>query len=124
MHSLKRYLVTTVTFVATAVAFAVAPTQAAAAPVVLYANVGPGYVISLKSAGGVPIKSVRAGRAYTIVVRDQSKIHNFRLGGPGVNRSTTVAFVGTVRWSVTFRAGTYGYVCNPHSSMNGRFKAA
>jgi beta-lactam-binding protein with PASTA domain len=33
-----------------------------------------------------------------------------------------VDFVGTVTWTVTFRAGVYQFVCDPHAGfMNGTF---
>jgi hypothetical protein len=34
-----------------------------------------------------------------------------------VSRATTVAFVGTQRWTVTLAKGTYRYVCDPHASL-------
>ena len=51
---------------------------------------------------------------YTFVINDRSNIHNFHLTGPGVDKKTTVAFTGTTRWTVTLRAGTYTYRCDPH----------
>jgi hypothetical protein len=57
-----------------------------------------------------------------IQVRDRSRLHNFHLTGPGVNRSTSVDFVGAVTWTVTFTKGVYTFVCDPHASfMNGAF---
>ena len=123
MRSLARLLHVTIIASAVAVAAALSATPAAAAPTLIYANVGPGYSITLKTAGGVAIRTLRAGRAYTVVVKDQSGIHNFRLTGAGVSRATGIAFVGTVRWNVTFRAGTYTYVCDPHESMTGTVRA-
>lgn len=59
---------------------------------------------------------------YSIQVRDRSRIHNFHLRGPGVDQSTTIAFVGTVTWTVTFTAGVYTFACDPHASfMHGTF---
>ena len=52
---------------------------------------------------------------YEIQVRDLSDFHNFHLDGPGVDRSTTVAFEGTVTWTVEFREGRYRFQCDPHS---------
>jgi ABC-type nitrate/sulfonate/bicarbonate transport system substrate-binding protein len=42
-----------------------------------------------------------------ITVRDNSRTHNVHLSGPGINRSTTAAFRGSVTWKVTLRPGTY-----------------
>jgi hypothetical protein len=67
------------------------------------------------------VSQIPAG-TYTIQVRDRSRFHNFHLTGPGVDKSTTVAFVGTVTWTVTLVEGVYTFVCNPHASlMHGTF---
>ena len=50
-----------------------AGTARAAVPL-LSGSVGPGFTISLKSAGGKAVKTLRAGR-YTISVRDQDGFH-------------------------------------------------
>jgi plastocyanin len=87
----------------------------------LVATVGPGATITLRTPSGQRVRRLRRG-AYSIVVRDRSRVHNFRLTGPGVRRATGVGFVGTVRWRVTLRAGTYRYRCDPHASaMRGSF---
>ena len=92
----------------------------AATPIVLTATVGPGFTISLKK-GTVKVTTLKPG-AYTIKVSDMATNHNFHLTGPGVNKSTTVAFKGMATWSVTLKIGTYIYVCDPHkSSMKGSF---
>jgi hypothetical protein len=86
----------------------------------LTGTVGPGYTISLRL-GNKVVTSLRRG-AYTIVVSDRSSMHDFHLRGPGVNRATSVRGIGTVTWYVTFRAGTYTYLCDPHpSKMTRRF---
>jgi plastocyanin len=82
----------------------------------LTATVGPGFNISMNK------KSVPAGR-YTITVSDRSNIHNFHLTGPGVNKKTSVSAVGTFKWTVTLKKGTYTFVCDPHATiMVGRLK--
>jgi plastocyanin len=86
----------------------------------LVATVGPGFTITLTQ-GGKKVSSLAAG-AYTIKVQDKSNIHDFHLTGPGVNKTTPIAFVGTQTWKVTFKKGTYKYVCDPHASiMKGSF---
>jgi plastocyanin len=88
----------------------------------LTATVGPSATISLRTASGRRVTSLRRGR-YRIVVRDRSRMHNFHLRGPGVNRRTAVRFRGTVTWTLTLRRGTYRYVCDPHASrMKGSFR--
>jgi hypothetical protein len=87
----------------------------------LVATVGPGATIRLRTASGQRVRRLRRG-TYSIVVRDRSRLHNFRLTGPGVRRATGVGFVGTVTWRVTLRAGTYRYLCDPHArAMRGSF---
>jgi plastocyanin len=88
----------------------------------LTATVGPSATISLRTASGRRVTSLRRGR-YRIRVRDRSAMHNFHLRGPGVNKRTTVAFRGTVTWTVTLRRGTYRFVCDPHARrMRGSFR--
>ena len=90
----------------------------------LNATVGPGFTIGLRTAAAALVRSLKAG-AYTVVVRDRSRIHNFHLTGPGVNRATKVAFVGMQTWNVTFRKGaTYRILCDPHAkTMKASFRA-
>lgn len=100
------------------------PTGAATSPTRLTATVGPGFTISLKTRAGGRLANLKAGR-YSILVRDRSAAHNFRLRGPGVSKATTVAGVRTTTWTVTLRPGTYTFVCDPHAtSMRGTFKVA
>jgi plastocyanin len=88
----------------------------------LTATVGPGPTISLRTASGRRVTSLKA-RRYRIVVRDRSRMHNFHLVGPGVNKRTTVGFRGTRTWTVTLRKGRYRYVCDPHRTrMKGSFR--
>ena len=70
----------------------------------LVATVGPKSTISLKSASGATLKTVKAG-VYSITVRDRSKLHNFHLVGKGVNRKSGLAAMGTLTWKVTLSAG-------------------
>lgn len=88
----------------------------------LTGEVGPGYTIEV-SLKGKDVKTLKAG-TYTIVVEDKAAIHNFHLIGPGVNKATTVAFVGKQTWKVKLRKGIYRYQCDPHASlgMKGSFR--
>jgi plastocyanin len=82
---------------------------------------GPGFTITLTKAGK-KVKTLKAGK-YTITIRDKSNIHNFHLKGPGLNKLTSVGYVGSKTWTVTLKKGTYKYVCDPHASiMKGAFK--
>lgn len=101
------------------VAALLVPSALAATPT-LNGTVGPGFTITLTK-GGVKVTKLKAG-AYVIKVADKSNIHNFRLKGPGVSKSTTVAQKGTFTWNVTLKKGTYTFVCDPHASiMKGSF---
>jgi plastocyanin len=87
----------------------------------LKGEVYPNFKIELKN-NGRDVKSLKAG-TYTIKVEDKASIHNFRLVGPGVNRSTGVAFKGETSWRVTLKPGTYRFLCDPHASMmRGTFR--
>ena len=79
----------------------------------LIGTVGPGFTITMNK------KTVKAG-TYTIVIHDKSNIHNFHLIGPGVNKLTSTPWIGTKKWTVKLKKGTYRFVCDPHAtSMKG-----
>ena len=91
----------------------------------LSASVGPSFTIGLRTPAGKKVVTTKAG-LYDITVRDRSSFHNFHLTGIGLNRRTTVAFVGTTTWrNVRLQAGrTYRFVCDPHKTqMKGSFRA-
>jgi plastocyanin len=90
--------------------------------VVLTGEVGPGYSIEVKRAGK-DLKTIRAG-TYKIKVEDKGSIHDFHLVGPGVNRTTSVPFVGDKIWTITLKPGKYTYKCDPHAltGMKGTFR--
>jgi hypothetical protein len=81
------------------------PTPATA----LAGSIGPGAKISLKPSSGLS-----AGK-FRIKVSDRSASDGFRLAGPGVTRSTSAKFTGSVTWAVTLKAGIYrfGSLRNP-----------
>ena len=65
---------------------------------------------------------MKAG-TYVITVRDRSKIHNFHLIGPGVDKKTSVAAVKTYNWKGEAQARDYRFICDPHASiMKGTLK--
>jgi plastocyanin len=87
----------------------------------LVATVGPGQTISLRRPSGALVRTLTHGR-YVITVRDRATFHDFHLTGPGLNRKTTVPFTGVATWTVTLKAGTYRYQCDPHKQvMRGSF---
>jgi plastocyanin len=99
-----------------------APASSQAAPPKLVASVGPGLTISLKTAAGKKVTALTRG-TYQITVNDKSRIHDFRLRGPGVSKALSgVAAVGTKTVTVRLGAGKYQFVCQPHANaMKGAF---
>ncbi len=88
----------------------------------LVGEVGPGFSVEVKL-NGKDLKTIKAG-TYKIKVEDKSSIHNFHLIGKGLNKATSVSFVGNQTWRVTFKPGKVTYQCDPHASvgMKGTFK--
>jgi plastocyanin len=88
-----------------------APSVAAAPAAVdgtIRGTVGPGFTITASRA------RVRPG-TYRFVITDESTMHNWHITGPGgVNKKTTVTFVGTKRFTLTLRAGRYRIQCDSH----------
>lgn len=97
-------------------------TVGSAATLKLSGVTGPGFTITVKR-GGKPVKTLKAG-IYRIVVSDKSSLHNFHLFGPGVNKKTTVPFMGTQTWTVKLKRGKYTYQCDVHAAagMKGSFR--
>jgi len=87
----------------------------------LFATVGPGFTITLRTAQGQAVSHLDPG-AYRIVVNDLSDLHNFHLYGPGVSLATDVEALEQVTWEVTLVEGRYAFVCDPHATiMKGAF---
>lgn len=88
----------------------------------LYGQSGPGFTITLKHKNFVPVKTLKPG-IYTFVIQDRSTTHNFHLKGPGVDKKTSILFLGTKTWAnLTLKKGRYTYVCDPHkANMHGSF---
>jgi plastocyanin len=68
---------------------------------------------------GVRVKTLKAG-TYMIKIEDKSSSHNFRLRGPGVNKATSVGFIGERTWTVTLKKGRYTIQCDPHAQSGMR----
>jgi len=73
------------------------------------------FTITLKDDTGALVTTLPAG-TYKVMVKDPSAIHNFHLTGTGVEQKTEVAAMVDAEWTVTFVAGTYTYICDPHPS--------
>ena len=74
------------------------------------------FVITLTDSSGAQVSTLPAGD-YQMRITDLSKIHNFRLSGPGVDEATSVPGTETVTWTVTLKPGEYTFLCEPHPSQ-------
>jgi plastocyanin len=86
-------------------------------------TVGPAQTITLRTAAGKAVTSMKLG-TYTMTVRDRSRSHDAHVRAPGYDRKTTVAFVGTQTWMVRLaKPGTLRFLCDAHpSTMRGSAK--
>ncbi len=81
----------------------------------LAGSIGAGSKATLK-----PLAGLGAGKA-VITIKDASARDGFRLAGPGVSKATGAAFRGTVKWTVTLRAGRYSYGSVRNSKLRRAF---
>jgi hypothetical protein len=99
-----------------ALVVAVAAAQSTAHPT-LIGTVGKNdaYKIALTTSAGKLVKSLAAG-TYTVVIHDDSSIHNYELDGPhGMSSTfTSVPFTGTKTFTLQLVAGSYKAFCAPH----------
>jgi plastocyanin len=110
----------TLSFLTAALALATGGGATTRGTVTLTGTVGPGFTITLKNRGKT-VKTLAPAK-FTFAIHDNSKIHNFHLSGPGVDRKTSVGGTGTSHWTLTLRKGTYKFVCDPHATtMKGKF---
>ena len=76
------------------------------------------YKISLTNAKGKLAKTLKSG-TYTLVIHDDSSIHNYEIDGPhGKSWTfTSVSFVGKKTITVKLVPGKYKAYCAPHESV-------
>lgn len=76
------------------------------------------FKITLKTPAGKLVKTLKAG-TYTVVIHDDSGIHNYELDGPhGKSWTfTSVPFVGTKTFTIKFVPGKYKAYCKVHESI-------
>jgi hypothetical protein len=91
------------------------------APKKLNGKVGPKRTITLRTASGAAVKTLKAG-AYKIAIRDATKADNFHLLGPGVNKKTGVKFRGGVTWTLKLKAGKHTFRSDAHKKLRGTFR--
>jgi NMT1/THI5 like protein len=70
---------------------------------------------------GFAVKTLTPGR-YTFVVSDTSKVRNFQLVGPGVNKRTSVRGVGRSTWTLTLKKGSYTFSSSGKPVLKRTFK--
>jgi hypothetical protein len=99
--------------------FAVGNVPEPPAPRKLSGTVGPRRTISLRDAAG-KLRTIQEG-AVALTVTDRTRVDNFHLFGPGVNRRTGVAFRGRVTWKLTLKPGRYTYRSDAHKSLRAGF---
>jgi plastocyanin len=87
----------------------------------LNASVGPGRRITLRKANGTKLTLLTRATKAVITVNDRSRVDNFHLRGPGVNKATGRRFRGRVTWRLTLGVGTYVYRSDAHTSLRGTF---
>jgi hypothetical protein len=87
----------------------------------LKASVGPGRRIALRTANGAKLTLLTGTTKAVITVNDRSRVDNFHLRGPGVNKATGIRFHARVVWRLTLRQGAYVYRSDAHRSLRGTF---
>jgi plastocyanin len=84
------------------------------------------YKITLTTSAGKLVKTLKPG-TYSLVIHDDSAIHNYELDGPhGKSWTfTSVPFKGTKTMTIKFAAGAYKAYCSAHESeMFQHFKVS
>jgi plastocyanin len=76
------------------------------------------FKITLRNAHGKLVKTIKHG-TYTVVIHDDSSLHNYELDGPhGKSWTfTSVAFTGTKTFTLKLVKGKYKAYCKPHESQ-------
>ena len=110
--------VTTVVVAAAAALFVLAGPAGAARPKLIgVVGKNDAYTITLSFNGKIA-KTLKAG-TYTVVVHDDSQMHNYELDGPhGKSWTfTKVPFVGTKTFTLKLVPGAYKAYCSVHESV-------
>jgi hypothetical protein len=88
----------------------------------LFATVGPGFTIAIRTKSGRRLKTLIAG-TYPVLLKDRSSHHSFHLARRGLGRTgTTVKAVVTSQTEWALTPGKYRYFCDAHPAiMRGSF---
>jgi plastocyanin len=87
----------------------------------LNASVGPGRRIALRNTNGTKLTLLSGTTKVVVAVNDRSRVDNFHLRGPGVNKATGRRFRGRATWRLTLGPGTYVYRSDAHKTLRGTF---
>ena len=119
MTHVRRIAASVATVALVAAVLSVVATAHTTATKKLFGTVGKNdaYKITLTDSSGKLVKTLKAG-TYTVVIHDDSAIHNYELDGPkGKSWTfTSVPFKGTKTFKLKFAAGKYKAYCSPHES--------
>jgi hypothetical protein len=85
----------------------------------LTASVGPAKRISLRDSTAAKVTTLSGPVNAVITVNDRSRVDNFHLSGPGVNKRTGIGFRGHVTWHFMLSAGKYVYRSDKHKTLRG-----
>jgi len=105
---------------------ALARPEASATKLIGVVGKNDAYKITLTTTAGKLVKTLKPG-TYTLVIHDDSAIHNYELDGPhGKSWTfTSVPFKGTKTMTIKFAAGAYKAYCSAHESeMFQHFKVS
>jgi len=107
-------------FAAVLAAFAFSTTATAGSHPQLVGTVGKNnaFKITLVDNKGAKVTNLKAG-TYTVVIHDDSSIHNYELDGPNGKSwtFTSVPFKGTKTVTLNLAPGAYKAYCAPHESI-------
>jgi len=117
-HPLRLSVLAAVLLVAAAFAVTALARPEAHAKLIGTVGKNDAYKITLTNAAGKRVSKLKAG-TYTVVIHDDSSMHNYELDGPhGKSWSfTTVSYNGTKTVTLKLVAGAYKAYCEPHESM-------
>lgn len=73
------------------------------------------FLITLTDPAGNAVTKLDPG-TYTLLVHDNSSLHDFHVLGPGVDVTTDVDGTGDQTFTLTLVEGRYTFFCDPHSA--------
>jgi hypothetical protein len=80
----------------------------------LVATVRPCQILAASGSTSQPRPGI-----YAIVVKDTSRSRYFSLVGPGVRKRTSLSYLGTAKWTLRLKRGTYRFQCGSARAQHG-----